>query len=311
MSLRRSLWPEPLLAPTEDSIRQGWADDTPIISVLCAVFNHEKSISDCLNGLLSQRTTVPFEIIVRDDCSIDNSRDVIKAFAARYPNIITTIYETSNQFDKTGPLEAMFAEASGMYFAICEGDDFWIDAEKLEDQMMLATKYPNAQLIAAYHWELKKSGEAHMHGPVLPDPVSSRIIENAQDLDVYLHTSTYLIPRGNFEEWIKFREKSMVRLGDTALRYFSLSRGPIIVLNRDVSVYRITGTGIWTSLKREEKLQWELDVALYLKASIPSQRNLHRQRVRSLRISLLKSYVFEKLRSFKYIRVMKQRLLGR
>jgi len=70
-------------------------------------------------------------------------------------------------------------------------------------------------------------------------------------LTQYFHTSTYLIRKSTIDLLVK--QYQDLFLGDTALRYLLINEGPFVVLNEVVSVYRITGSGIWTSLKLSDR----------------------------------------------------------
>jgi hypothetical protein len=51
----------------ESEIMAAWPDTCPIVSIVCATFNHEAYIEDALRGFLLQRTNFPFEIVIHDD----------------------------------------------------------------------------------------------------------------------------------------------------------------------------------------------------------------------------------------------------
>lgn len=59
----------------------------PKISVLIGTYNGEKSLSKTLDSLLLQ-TYQDFEIVICDDNSLDNTRDIIKRYCYSYPNKI-------------------------------------------------------------------------------------------------------------------------------------------------------------------------------------------------------------------------------
>ena len=63
------------------------------VSVCCTVYNHEKYLRKCLDGFVMQKTTFPFEVIVHDDASTDHSPDIIREYAAKYPDIIKPILQ--------------------------------------------------------------------------------------------------------------------------------------------------------------------------------------------------------------------------
>lgn len=111
--------------------------NTPMVSIRCITYNHEPYIRQCLEGFVMQKTNFRFEAIVHDDASTDRTADIIREYAAKYPNIIKPIYETENQYSKRdGSLRRiMDAACTGKYIALCEGDDYWIDPLKLQKQV--------------------------------------------------------------------------------------------------------------------------------------------------------------------------------
>ena len=125
---------------SQEQIMQKWdADnaDAPFVSVHCTTYNHEPYIAQALDGFLMQKTNFPFEVIVHDDASTDRTAEIIREYEARFPKIIKPIYETENQYSKhDGSIARIMAAAcKGKYIAFCEGDDYWIDENKLQMQV--------------------------------------------------------------------------------------------------------------------------------------------------------------------------------
>lgn len=125
--------------------------NTPLVSIRCITYNHEKYIRDALEGFVMQKTNFKFEAIVHDDASTDNTAAIIQEYAEKYPEIIKPIFETENQYSKhDGSLtRIMNAACKGKYIALCEGDDYWIDPYKLQKQVDLMENNPNCSL--CYH----------------------------------------------------------------------------------------------------------------------------------------------------------------
>jgi len=125
-----------LLLPPEKVILNRWGDYTkPTVSIICTTYNHEKYISNALNGFLSQVTEFPFEVLVRDDCSTDSTAQIVKSYVDSYPNIIKAIFEPTNTYSKgVKPIPQLMKVARGEFFALCEGDDYWVDSYKLQKQ---------------------------------------------------------------------------------------------------------------------------------------------------------------------------------
>jgi hypothetical protein len=122
---------------SEAELLARWAGPTtPVVSIICTTFNHERYIETAIRGFLSQDTSHPFEIIIHDDASTDGTQSVIRQWQAQYPSIIRTILQTENQLSRGGrPFDLLLSAARGAYIATCEGDDFWVDTTKLQRQV--------------------------------------------------------------------------------------------------------------------------------------------------------------------------------
>lgn len=110
-----------------------------MVSILCLAYNHEKYIKDALDSFINQNVNFKYEIIINDDCSTDSTAQIIKEYAEKYPQIIKPIFQKENQYSKHRRMliDILLPEAKGKYFAICEGDDYWTDQNKLQKQFDL------------------------------------------------------------------------------------------------------------------------------------------------------------------------------
>jgi len=135
---------------TEEQIIASWKGDfdKPVVSICCATYNHESYIKKTLEGFLIQETDFSFEILIYDDASTDNNANIIREYEAKYPRLIKPIYQTINKYSqgiKTNPVFNWF-RAKGEYSALCEGDDYWFSAEKLQVQIELMKRYSDINL---------------------------------------------------------------------------------------------------------------------------------------------------------------------
>jgi glycosyltransferase involved in cell wall biosynthesis len=131
---------------TEKEIMQAWNPaDKPLVSVACITYNHEKYIEDAIKSFLIQETDFPFEILIHDDASTDNTANIVREYVEKYPNIIKPIFQTENQYSKGFKmnLEFNFPRAKGKYIALCEGDDYWTDPNKLQIQVAFLEENPD------------------------------------------------------------------------------------------------------------------------------------------------------------------------
>ena len=109
-------------------------DEKPLVSICCISYNHEKFISQCLDGFIIQKVDFPFEIVISDDCSTDNTKKIIDTCVSKYPAIFKDVSPSKN-LGSTKNFYHVLEKASGKYIAYCEGDDYWIDENKLQMQV--------------------------------------------------------------------------------------------------------------------------------------------------------------------------------
>lgn len=122
--------------------------ERPLVSIYCLAYNHENYIRRCLDGFLKQKTDFLFEVIVHDDASSDNTAQILREYEEKYPHIIRPIYQTENQFSLgVNPIEKfIFPVVRGKYIAVCEGDDYWTDSDKLNSQIKMLESHPDCHL---------------------------------------------------------------------------------------------------------------------------------------------------------------------
>jgi len=234
--------------PTETDIMANWkADEKSIlISVLCTTFNQEKYIEDALRGFLIQKTNFPFEIIIHDDASSDTTPKILEKYASKYPSIIKLILQKENQYSQGKRVTALAAaRAKGKYLALCEGDDFWIDSQKLQQQKNVIDNNPDCSLIVHRCYLLKGSElelkPAMGHGTIQRDINISEIVSSAYQ---FSPTASYFINKEVYNVLPVWIEKAPV--GDYFLESYSFKLGRVIYTPSVSSVYRRWAEGSWT-----------------------------------------------------------------
>lgn len=103
-------------------------EDAPLVSVVISTFNRGDYISDSINSVLSQ-TFQNFEIIIVDDGSTDNTREVVQGFDdAR----IRYFYQENAGISRARNLGAM--KSRGFYTAVHDDDDIMLP-NRLENSL--------------------------------------------------------------------------------------------------------------------------------------------------------------------------------
>ena len=121
----------------------------PKLSVILITYNHEKYIRKALDSVLSQVTDFPFEIVIGDDCSPDDTKNIIREYRDKYPDIIRIVHREKNTGRPTLNVYETTMKCRGDYLAYLEGDDYWTDSDKLQKQMDFLNEHP--EYIACTH----------------------------------------------------------------------------------------------------------------------------------------------------------------
>lgn len=217
------------------------------VSVYCLVFNHELYLRDALEGFVTQKTNFDYEVLVHDDASTDGSRAIIEEYAEKYPDIIKPIYQEENQHSKGIPIiqTHIAPRITGEYIAICEGDDYWTDPDKLQLQVDFLDSHP--EHTACVHNTLlhdlrtgkKKQMYQHDHD------VDISFLEAVQGGSCCWHTSSVMYRREYIFNRPEFFQKAK-GFGDYPLAIYLTLSGKVRFLNRCMSVYRLGTVSSWT-----------------------------------------------------------------
>lgn len=220
-----------------------------LVSICCAVYNHEKYLRQCLDGFIMQKTSFEFEVLVHDDASTDHSADIIREYEEKYPKIIKPIYQEENQYSKGIRVSStyLYPKAKGKYIALCEGDDFWIDDQKL--QMQVNALEENSTRVFSMHRVSGANGNGIKNGMYFPP---NNIASKEYDSDEFMRlligknairfqTSSFLVKTEILqqlcEEKPEFYQKAKV--GDLVIQMFSALHGKLYYIDKEMSVYRM------------------------------------------------------------------------
>jgi len=114
------------------------------VSVIIPNYNHSRFLKQRLDSILNQ-TYRDYEVIILDDCSTDNSREIISNYKARYPEIRAYFYE-SNSGNPFTQWNSGVSKANGEYIWIAESDDY-AEHEFLEKTVNVLNQYQNTGLV--------------------------------------------------------------------------------------------------------------------------------------------------------------------
>ena len=118
------------------------AEDQILVSVWMPVYYSGDTIAQSIDSILMQETEYPYEIVINDDCSGDNTWEVISEYAAKYPDIIRAIRNEKN-LGLSANVLATKLRCKGKYIVNLSGGDYWIDKHKIQKQVEFLENHPD------------------------------------------------------------------------------------------------------------------------------------------------------------------------
>ena len=225
-----------------------------LVSIITPSYNSSKFIEECINSVTSQ-TYKDWEMIIVDDCSTDDSIQVITKYAKKNNRIKVILLK-----ENVGAAEARniaIKESKGKYIAFLDSDDLW-KKKKLEKQLKFMSKNDVAFSFTSYQ-PISENGVEKYSKIVVPKEI---------DYHSYLKNTiigclTVIIDR---EKTGDFYMPNIRSSHDMALWLLIMKRGfTAYGLNENLAYYRIVSTSntskkwkaakeVWGVYRKVEKL---------------------------------------------------------
>ncbi|WP_334808178.1 glycosyltransferase [Nostoc sp.] len=211
------------------------------VSILMLAYNHDKFIAKALDSALMQQVDFDYEIVIGEDCSTDNTRDILIRYQQKYPDKIRLLLPEKNLGMHDNFIQT-FKACRGKYIALLEGDDYWISPYKLHKQVEFldsSTDYTmcfhNALILDLDGSTISPfSTEKNKNVFTLEDILSSNMIP----------TASIMFRQGLIHEFPKWIYD--VDLVDWTLQVFLAQHGNIGYIDEFWSVYRKHPEGNWS-----------------------------------------------------------------
>lgn len=206
------------------------------VSVIVLVYNHEDYIKTAINSILSQKTDYNYEILIGDDCSTDNSWNIIKDIyysKAANKNVMRLFRSTENH-GAIKNLVNLLKHSKGKYIAFLEGDDFWNLENKLQMQIEILEKSTDYVGTFSDCEIIKDSFYPNKYAKYDVESIDQYISQN-----VNIPSCTLMI-RNIFREnhnYLKYFMKSNM-IGDKIVHFIALSKGKFKYIPEKTGTYR-------------------------------------------------------------------------
>ena len=220
-----------------------------MVSVISPVYNVDKFIETTINSVLNQ-TYKNYEYILVDDCSTDNSAEIILRLAKKHPEIKYHKLEKNSGAGFARNMGIKMAE--GQYIAFLDSDDCW-KPKKLEKQVALAKK-KNAEFVFTAIEMINEKGELLKGKRKVKKAVDYRFLLK----NTMIATSSVLI---DIKKVGKF-EMPLIRSGQDYATWLMLLRNGRLAYGIDEALtqYRRTEGSLSSKKTKNWKKVWNIQV---------------------------------------------------
>jgi len=215
----------------------------PLLSVCLITYNHSKYIREAIEGVLMQKTSFAWNMIIADDFSTDGTREILLEYKDKFPDRIKLILQTKNVGAGLNWIDLITAPIS-KYISYIEGDDYWTDENKLQKQVDFLEANPDYSITT------------HNVISMLVDN-TGKVLEEKEWLgkehrEIYTVNDLLMYGSGGASCSILFRRDAMDPLpeafkilcgGDWAMQIFCAEKGKMKYFREPMGVYRRNPSG--------------------------------------------------------------------
>lgn len=265
--------------------------EKPVVTVQMATYNHDKYIRQALDGVLMQKVNFTYEILIKEDKSMDTTREIVLEYQKKHPEKFRVWLAKENLYQQ-GIKIALMRYAKGKYIAKLEGDDYWTDPLKLQKQVDFLEE--NEEYSLCYHRvSIEIDGAVESDENDITEKRYRQItdkskigIDDLLEHGNFIHTVSVLFRKSDLSE-IAFETKYST-VGDYFLYIMLTANNTKLIKKLDdkMAVYR-RGIGIYSSLHSLSMsysiLQYRICILSYL------NNDSHKELLLKQTISQLKS----------------------
>lgn len=229
--------------------------EAPLLTVLTLTRDHEKYIGSCIDSVLTQKTTFPVRHVIVDDVSTDGTRPILERYARKHPSICPVFMAKGRSVGDN--VRALFSRCSSTYAALCDGDDYFSDNEKLQRQVDFLEANPDCSICfhpVIVHFENRTHVDFIFPPPkMLPRSMGKRYYLADLAKGNFIQTNS-VVYRWRFREGVPDWFRGDICPGDWYWHMLHAETGKIGFMPRIMSVYRRHGSAMYMdSFSRPDK----------------------------------------------------------
>jgi glycosyltransferase involved in cell wall biosynthesis len=209
------------------------------------VFNHGAYIRAAMESVLMQETDFEFELVISNDCSVDDTNSIIQEYIFNHPKAKNIKY--FNRKENIGMMQNFIftlQHCTGKYIAMCEGDDYWTDTLKLQKQVSALENDNVFSMVITNRKVLNSNNE--WFDESYEKEYRKNIFCTADIVNGFVPGMQTILMR-NYSSLVDyFLAHPEFYYGDRYLAYYCSLFGNILLIPEYTAVYRMTGAGMWT-----------------------------------------------------------------
>lgn len=243
------------------------------VSVVLRTYDHEPFVAQAIESVLVQRAEFPFELVIGEDCSTDGTREIVRGYAERHPDLITAVLPERN-LGHGEIFRRALAATSGEYIAYLDGDDYWTSAAKLARQAEFLDRNP--ECASCFHDVSLIYDRAGMpSGAVTPGFGDARFTLEQIVMECFVPAPSMMF-RGAVAAGLRPWVFDSVWI-DWMIHIRAAESGPIGYLPEPLAAYRVHQGGMFTAMDRLSQLEQDVDFYARLLPELPRQGELIRR----------------------------------
>ncbi|NGY37445.1 glycosyltransferase [Flavobacterium sp. XN-5] len=223
-----------------------------LVSVCMITYGHEKYIREAIEGVLMQECDFEIELILSNDCSPDQTDDIIHDILANHPKASWIKYYNHDRNIGMMP-NFVFAlqQCQCEYIALCEGDDYWTDPLKLQKQVDILEANPN--LVGCFHNSEERYWNDYSKASSLFVSFPSAREITIKDLTQYnMIPTASIVFKSPLPSELITKEFATLPMGDWPLHLLNTRKGNYFYLPQVMSVRNLNPNSVWGM--REQKI---------------------------------------------------------
>ena len=231
-----------------------------LLTIIVPSYNFENYLEECIDSIYKQKINYEFEVIVRDDCSSDNTKDVLIKLKEKYPNLI--ILNGDVNLGALGNIKTLLNSCKTKYISYIDGDDYFDNEKILNDEIEFLEKNEEYSMVC--------TGTRYLYpdGTKIPTIPGLFICSNLHDITtndlLEINHASFARMFRNIPNLIKDYFKNLPYV-DWPLNYEISKHGLIKCIHKCGGVYRISNDGIFSNISEEEKNKKNIQILNELK----------------------------------------------